>query len=285
MSKKFYWIKLKDDFFKQLAIKKLRKLAGGDTFTIIYLKMMLLSMNNNGKIAYECEQDEFIENLALDMDEEEGNVALTLAFLKANKLLEYVGDGEVFLPSVPDCTGGETEGAERVRKHRQVKREKEKALENFNNVAGALQCNNDVTEQKQKRAENVTLEIRDKRIEKDIDKDIDIDINKVVVVNNNIEPPPKAETDEIIDFWNKNIHPITPFEAEMLQDLVKDYGEVVVKQAMQQACNNNVRKLAYVKATATDIANGGGFQSKKTETAGDYWATLFKGVNDGDNKG
>lgn len=38
MAKRYYWLKLPDGFFRQKAIKKLRKIAGGDTYTIIYLK-------------------------------------------------------------------------------------------------------------------------------------------------------------------------------------------------------------------------------------------------------
>ena len=37
-TKKYYWLKLKDDFFNSREIKKLRRIAGGDTYTIIYLK-------------------------------------------------------------------------------------------------------------------------------------------------------------------------------------------------------------------------------------------------------
>ena len=263
MGKKFFWIKLKDSFFNQLAIKKLRKVAGGDTFVIIYLKMMLLSMNENGTISYECEPGEFVENLALDIDEDEENVKMTLAFLKVNGLLEYVKDKEIFLTAVPDCTGTETDGAERVRKHRQLKREKEKALENYSDVTEALQCNNDVTEVKQECTENVTLEIRDKRI--DIrDKNIDKDIAGVVV--NNIEQPPPKDLSKLVDFWNKNIHPITPFEFESLRDLATDYGPLVVQEAMLQACSNNVRKLSYVKAAAEGIANGEDSRKPKQES-------------------
>ena len=38
-NKKFFWLKLKEDFFRDKRIKKLRKIAGGDTYTIIYLKL------------------------------------------------------------------------------------------------------------------------------------------------------------------------------------------------------------------------------------------------------
>ena len=50
MAKRYFWLKLKEDFFRQKEIKKLRKIAGGDTFTIIYLKLQLLSLQDNGKL-------------------------------------------------------------------------------------------------------------------------------------------------------------------------------------------------------------------------------------------
>jgi predicted phage replisome organizer len=52
INKKYYWLKLKNDFFKQREIKKLRAVAGGDTYTIIYLKLQLHSLNNMGKIIF-----------------------------------------------------------------------------------------------------------------------------------------------------------------------------------------------------------------------------------------
>ncbi|WP_286011884.1 phage replisome organizer N-terminal domain-containing protein [Weissella paramesenteroides] len=42
-NKKFFWIKLKQDFFNDPYIKLLRRMAGGDTYTIIYLEMLVKS--------------------------------------------------------------------------------------------------------------------------------------------------------------------------------------------------------------------------------------------------
>lgn len=49
MPKRYYWLKLKEDFFEQRVIK-IKKIAGGDTYTIIYLKLQLLAMKNEGKL-------------------------------------------------------------------------------------------------------------------------------------------------------------------------------------------------------------------------------------------
>lgn len=67
MAKRYYWLKLKDDYLDSPKIKKLRKIAGGDTYTIIYLKMQLLSVKNQGVIEYEGIEQTFAEELALKL--------------------------------------------------------------------------------------------------------------------------------------------------------------------------------------------------------------------------
>ena len=38
--KRYYWLKFREDFFESKRIKRLRRMAGGDTYLIIYLKML-----------------------------------------------------------------------------------------------------------------------------------------------------------------------------------------------------------------------------------------------------
>jgi len=80
-SKRYYWMRLKTDFFEQPEIKKLRRLAGGDTYTIIYLKMMLKAVANNGMFIYQEIEDTFEKEVALIIDEDENNVMMTIAYL------------------------------------------------------------------------------------------------------------------------------------------------------------------------------------------------------------
>ena len=88
MSKRYYWLKLKEDFFEQRVIKKLRKIAGGDTYTIIYLKLQLLAMKNDGKLVFENVEDDFASEMALELDEDVENVKVTLMYLEKNNLLK-----------------------------------------------------------------------------------------------------------------------------------------------------------------------------------------------------
>lgn len=152
-TKKYYWLKLKNDFFTNKKIKKLRKIAGGDTYTIIYLKMQLLSIKDGGKLFFENVEDSFTEELALELDEDVENVKVTLIFLIKNGLLVEANPEEFILPETIECIGSETSSAERVRKHRELQKRKQLMLH----------CNTSVTKS------NI-----------EIDKDIDIDKDKEV---------------------------------------------------------------------------------------------------------
>ena len=153
MGKRYYWLKLPEGFFRQKPIKKLRKIAGGDTYTIIYLKMLLIAMKNDGKLYFEGVEDDFYEELALDLDEDSENVKVTVLFLIRQGLMELVDETEYRLTECDKMVGSESASAERVRKHREQK---------------ALQCNINVTGVK--RIGNVEKEI-EKQIEKEIEQD------------------------------------------------------------------------------------------------------------------
>lgn len=135
-NKKFYWLKLKEGFFGDKEIKKLRKLAGGDTYTIIYLKLMLLSLRENGRLYFEGIEDTFYEELALEIDEESDNVKFTLLYLQKTGLLEEISDVEAFLTQIPECVGSETDKAALMRKSRARKKALE--VQDGNNVTEAL---------------------------------------------------------------------------------------------------------------------------------------------------
>lgn len=155
-AKRYYWLKLQDDFFKSKRIKKLRKIAGGDTYTIIYLKMQLLAMKNGGVLEYTGLEQTFSDELALDLDEEPENVSVTVSFLLSCGLLETSDNREFFVPYAVLNTGSEGASAKRVREHRERK---------------ALQCNADVTDVKQ-------IGNGEKEIELEIEKETEIEEKK-----------------------------------------------------------------------------------------------------------
>lgn len=120
--KRYFWLKLGDDFFRDKAIKKLRKIAGGDTYTIIYLKMLIKAIQQDNKLYFEGIEDNFADELALDLEEDPDNVRVTLTFLQQKGLLEVVNDDEFYLANAEKMTGSESESAVRMRRMREKKR-------------------------------------------------------------------------------------------------------------------------------------------------------------------
>lgn len=153
-NKRYYWLKLMSDFFAQPRIKKLRRIAGGDTYTIIYQKLQLLSLNDGAKLYYEGIEPTLAEELALTIDEDAENVEVTLKFLLSQGLMEQISETEYLLTETQRLIGSECYSAERVRRHRQSK---------------ALQCNSDVT------GCNTPVTACNEEIDIDIEKDIEIE--------------------------------------------------------------------------------------------------------------
>ena len=129
MEKKYYWLKLKEEFFADKAIKKLRKIAGGDTYTIIYLKMLLKAVKQGNRLYFEGVEENFPAELALELDEDEDNVVVTLQFLQAKGLMQVMSEEEFFLTQCEEMVGSETDAARRMR----ISRNRRRALEGKKN--------------------------------------------------------------------------------------------------------------------------------------------------------
>lgn len=131
VNRRYYWLKLKEDFFTDKRIKRLRRISGGDTYTIIYLKLLLLSLKDSGKLYYDGVEADFIKELALTIDETDDDVLVTVNYLVAQGLMEVIVENdEYFLTEIPSLIGSETASTRRSRKSREQK---------------ALQCNTNAT--------------------------------------------------------------------------------------------------------------------------------------------
>ncbi|NLJ70693.1 MAG: hypothetical protein GX328_04445 [Clostridiaceae bacterium] len=119
-NKRFYWLKLKEDFFQDRKMKALRKKENGGTLILIYLKLLLSCLKNDGFFYYENLTDNYIEEIALEIDENYKDVELAIDFLVKNNLIE-VGKNEnrLLLTELPNMTGSETDSARRMRNLRE----------------------------------------------------------------------------------------------------------------------------------------------------------------------
>ena len=217
-NKRYYWIQLTQDFFKSKEMKLLRKIAGGDTHTIIYLKMMLISLEDGGCIYYDGLADNLAEEIALMIDENVEDIKITLLFLESKGLLTRKNDRDYFLEQVPEMVGSETASTRRSRKHRELT-----AL-HCNTIATT--CNGD--------------------IEKDIDTEIEKDVDK-----NSVELIVEEYQSRIAPLDG------TQFEI-LKEFITLDGMEAkVVLKAIGLAADNGKRNFSYIRAILTNWKNDG----------------------------
>lgn len=124
-TKKYFWLKLKEDFFDDKTIKFLRRLPDGDGIVIIFLKMQLKSLKTEGFIKYDGILPTCEEELALILDEDLNRVKFTIAALEKVGAVERWDDETLYISALQPLIGSESAVAERVRRHRA----KKKALE------------------------------------------------------------------------------------------------------------------------------------------------------------
>ena len=159
MSKRYYWMKLKEDFFDDDAIEWLEEQPKGKEYSLFYLKLCLKSLKTNGilirnvgtiMVPYDIKK--LAEITKTDFD----TVVVAMELLKKIGLIELHESGEICIPRMKEMIGSESEKASLMRKSREQKR-----LLDGNNVTTMLpECSHNVTQSIENRD-------RDKEIEKE----------------------------------------------------------------------------------------------------------------------
>lgn len=144
--KKYYWLKLKRDFFKRHDIRIIEEMPNGKEYLLFYLKLLVESIDHEGElrfsdtIPYNEQMLSVITNTNIDV------VRSAMKLFVELKMIEVQDDATIFMAEVNKLIGSESWSAERVRKFR----DKQKLL----------QCNASVTSSNE-----------EKELEKEIDKD------------------------------------------------------------------------------------------------------------------
>lgn len=215
VNRRYYWLQLKEDFFKSKEMKLMRKLPGGEELTIIYLKIMLASLPDEGKIYFEGLAEDLAEELALLIDEDTEAVRMTLMFLSKKNLLTTNDNYQFTLEQVPEMIGSETASTRRSRKYREGQK--------------ALQCNTDAT----KRNGDIEIEID---IEKDIELDQEQEQKNAVGGENLVFKKLKEAFGEMS---------VNGTMVEEVERLLKQYGQELVVLALNETILNAGKSLRY----------------------------------------
>ena len=173
-SKKYYWLKLQKTFFSDKKIKKMRLIAGGEIYTIIYLKLLLESLDNGGLIEFENICDNPAEELSLMIDETADNIKACLVILEKLKLCEY-NDNFISFNDIEKMVGSSTTEADRVKAYR----EKQKLLK--------VQKSTDDVHSYENRTQSEQQSYPEIEREKDKEKDTDTEREKEPYARDEVE--------------------------------------------------------------------------------------------------
>lgn len=257
-NKKFFWIKLKQDFFNDPYIKLLRRMAGGDTYTIIYLEMLVKSASTNGMIYFQGAGRDIAEELSLILDENVEDVRALLAYLEAKKLITHPEIKEdMFLVASADLTGSETDSAMRMRKFR------ERQTLHSNGKTSLSYAG--VTDRYDKEEEELDKELD---IEQEVDRELEKEKEPVKHLPSISERNQLAQT---IDKTGFSLV-LSPNQIENLYAYFEDDGlEIgVVIMALEEASDLGKRNYKYVRAILENkLKNGidtvGKWQAEKRD--------------------
>lgn len=120
--KRFYWLKLKKDFFQQHQIKVLKSLPNGRLYALIYLELLAESTSHDGELRYSQMLPYDIITLSAVIDEDKDNVEKAIETLINLELVEILDDGTIFMREIERLIGSETGKAERMRDYRERKK-------------------------------------------------------------------------------------------------------------------------------------------------------------------
>lgn len=119
-NKRYYWLKLKKDFFEGKMIKILNTFEHGDKMILTFLKMELHSLENDGYIYYENMLPTFEQELAIAINENTEIVKLTLQTLLRFGAIRKEEENKYYITALEDCIGSETSSARKMRKKREL---------------------------------------------------------------------------------------------------------------------------------------------------------------------
>ena len=128
MEKRFYWLKLKDNFFQEDAIEWLEEQQNGKEYVLFYLKLCLKSLRNNGVLVRKVGDILIpydVAKLAEITKTNPDTVVVAMEILKKIGLVDVYQNGEIYMKCLSDLVGSESASREAVKKREQRKKLKE----------------------------------------------------------------------------------------------------------------------------------------------------------------
>ena len=218
-TKIYFWLKIDKKFFDNIFIKRLKTIPGGYTMTVIYIRLMLESLDSDCVLYYEGYFDNLKEELALKLDVSEYDIEMTMAYFTKCGLIQIDEDKNAEMQQAKAMVESETNWANYKREQRKkVKLEKVQPSLTFSNSCPT-----------------------------EIEKDIDIEIEAEVEAekkNENSTTTPLGEFNQLI-LENFGKQP-SPLQVDEMRYLVEEHKMEVLRLAVKEAVDNGKPYFAYL---------------------------------------
>ena len=241
-NKKYYYLRLKDNFFDSDELKILESMKDGYLYSNILLKLYLRSLKNDGKLVVNDRIPYNAEMLASVTGHQVGTIKQALSMFKELGLIEILENGAIYMLDIQNFIGKGSTEADRQRLYdRRISEErKQKKLTQSRNLEEILE----------KSTPEIEIEL-----EKDIkiEKEIHSSAKSTTTKRKRFEKPTLSESKAYCIERNNNV------DAQHFFDYYESNGWKVGKNSMKnwQAAVRTWEKNSYTNTTK---------QTKKTNT-------------------
>jgi uncharacterized phage protein (TIGR02220 family)/predicted phage replisome organizer len=180
-TKVYFWLKVDKKFFDNLFIKRLKNMPGGYTMTVIYIRLMLESLEDDCILYYEGYFDNLVQELALKLDVSEDDINMTVAYFTKCGLIQIDDDGHATLSQAKAMVESETNWA----KYKREQRKNSQNLPKLENV------------QKLETISNLCP--TEKEIDKELELELELKLDKEYIVEQN--SPTEQSSEYIFPEW------------------------------------------------------------------------------------
>ena len=182
-TKVYFWLKVDKKFFDNLFIKRLKHMPGGYTMTVIYIRLMLESLEDDCILYYEGYFDNLVQELALKLDVSEDDINMTVAYFTKCGLIQIDDDGHATLSQAKAMVESETNWAKYKRDQRKNSQNSPK-LENV---------------QKLETVSNSCPTEKEIEIDKELELELELKLDKEYIVEQN--SPTEQSSEYIFPEW------------------------------------------------------------------------------------
>jgi len=118
-SKKFFWLRLKRDFFKRHDIEIIEGMPNGKDYVLFYLKLLVESIDHDGNLRFSETLPYNTEMLAIITKTNIDIVRSAVKIFAELGMMEIMDDGTFYMRQLEGMIGDETEWAEKKRIYRE----------------------------------------------------------------------------------------------------------------------------------------------------------------------